>query len=99
MYTSLGIFRAVIIPNGVDLERFKALEQSVCRKSLGRDVTHKHILFPANPKRLEKDFALAQSAIEILSKQVTKTTDVHVFENVPNEPPPHYITMPRMLCL
>ena len=38
MYRSLGIKRAIIIPNGVNLERFQPMSKSDCQKRLGWDL-------------------------------------------------------------
>jgi len=91
MYDSLGMPEAVIIPNGVDFDRFKPLEQTECQRQLGWDTNKKHILFPANPSRPEKDFALAQAAVEMIEKTMYEQVEIHVFENVPNDQTPiHY---------
>lgn len=81
MYQSLGMKRAIVIPNGVNLERFKPLDKETCQKKLGWG-DGKHILFPANPARQEKDFALAEKAVGILGAECLI---LHAFENVPNE--------------
>lgn len=83
MYRSLGMRHAVIVPNGVNMERFKSMKKEKCITMLGWNPTKKHILFPANVSRPEKDFALALSAIEQL-----KDVDIHTFDNVPNAETP-----------
>lgn len=90
MYNSLGMHKAVVIPNGVDLDRFKPLDKSDCLSKLGWDKNKVNILFPANPNRPEKDFALAQRAVDVLTQQVGTPIDIHVFENVPNDQTPYY---------
>ncbi|MCQ2339170.1 MAG: glycosyltransferase family 4 protein [Paludibacteraceae bacterium] len=90
MYNSLRMHKAVIIPNGVDLDRFKPLDKSDCLCKLGWDKNKVNILFPANPNRPEKDFALAQRAVDVLTQQVGTPIDIHVFENVPNDQTPYY---------
>lgn len=90
MYASLGMSEAMIIPNGVDMERFRPIEQADCQKQLGWNSEHRHILFPANPARPEKDYALAEAAVEIVRKKIDQTIDIHVFENVPNEETPYH---------
>lgn len=80
MYRSLGIKRAFIIPNGVNMERFAPKSIVDSRKYLGWDPKKKHILFPANASRPEKDFALAQVAVAQIPN-----AELHAFENTPNE--------------
>lgn len=93
MYRSLGIKRAIVIPNGVNMERFKPKPKSECQKRLGWDPERKHILFPANAARPEKDYALAEASIQIINHQspITNTRVVlHAFENTPNKETPYW---------
>jgi teichuronic acid biosynthesis glycosyltransferase TuaC len=53
-----------IIPNGIDLERFRPLGQETCRARLGWNATHFHILFPTNSGDPVKRPDLARSAID-----------------------------------
>lgn len=103
MYRSLGIKRAIIIPNGVNMERFKPMDKAECQKTLGWQMANDksqitndkfvHILFPANASRPEKDYALAQAAVQITNDKL-QTTNTHVvlhaFENTPNEETPYW---------
>ncbi len=93
MYRSLGIKRAIIIPNGVNMERFQPMSKSECQKRLGWDSSKKHILFPANASRPEKDYALAEAAVQMTNdkSQITNTHVVlHPFENTPNAETPYW---------
>lgn len=123
MYRGLGIKRAIIIPNGVDIERYKPMDKSECQKRLGWNITkdkrqttndqspitnhhpqptndklqttntHRHILFPARTGRPEKDFALAEAAVQITNDklQITNTHVVlHAFNYTPNEETPYW---------
>jgi len=67
-----------VIPNGVDTELFVPMEKQLCQQKLGWKEGAKHILFPANPNRTEKDFPLAQGAVSLLGNDV----QLHVYENV-----------------
>lgn len=98
MYRSLGIKRAIIIPNGVNMERFKPMSIVDSRKYLGWDPKKKHILFPANASRPEKDFALAKEAVALLQSDFRLMiedlrfdgVELHAFENTPNEETPYW---------
>ena len=70
MYKDLRIKRALIVPNGVNLDLFKPMDKATCRHSLGWDVEKIHVLFPANPFRPEKDFVLAQKSVGLLDKNL-----------------------------
>lgn len=92
MYRSLGIKRAIIIPNGVNMERFLPMTKSDCQKRLGWDMSKKHILFPANVSRPEKDYELAKAAVQIINHkpQTTNHVVLHAFENTPNAETPYW---------
>lgn len=92
MYRSLGIKRAIVIPNGVNMARFKPMSKSECQKRLGWDTERKHILFPANAARPEKDYALAEAAVKELANERDRELEIklHVFENTPNEETPYW---------
>lgn len=92
MYRSLGIKRAIIIPNGVNMERFQPMSKSDCQKRLGWDAAKKHILFPANASRPEKDYALAEAVIKQLTTDSCQlnTFELHAFENTPNAETPYW---------
>lgn len=111
MYRSLGIKRAIVIPNGVNMERFKPMDKAECQKKLGWKISNdklqttnavRHILFPANASRPEKDYALAEAAIALLNDKMSRdkslneplalndAVELHAFENTPNEETPYW---------
>lgn len=85
MKASLKIDKAIVIPNGVDLCRFRELNSSDCQKELGWDENKKHILFPANIARPEKNYKLLEQALLELDG---KDLEIHWFNNIPNEETP-----------
>lgn len=85
MYEELGIMDAVIIPNGVDTDRFKPLDQDTCRDSLKWKRSVKHILFTSNPDRKEKNYLLAKKSVELIHEH---NIELHFLKNVPNEQVP-----------
>ena len=95
MYEDLKIRRAKIIPNGVDLELFKPLDKESCRRSLGWDSESTHVLFPADPSRVEKDFELAEKAIDLLESSVK----MHVFEKVDHKMTPLHFNAADVVLL
>lgn len=78
MAEAVRMKQAQIIPNGVDMDWFVPMDQKACRDKLGWKEGVRHILFPADPKRPEKDFQLAQEAVKLLNENV----EVHVFQQV-----------------
>ena len=87
MYSSLGMKKAVVVPNGVNLNVFYPMDKVQSQMRLNWDSSKRHILFPANPVRREKNFQLAKSAVEELNDSSFKV-ELHYFENVPNSETP-----------
>ena len=81
MAADLQISEAHVIPNGVDTKLFVPMDKGLCRQKLGWEVGRKHVLFPANPNRSEKDFPLAQNVVSLLDGEV----QLHVFEDVEHD--------------
>ncbi len=95
MYDVLQIKRAVIVPNGVDLDLFKPMDKTICRQRLGWDVENKSVLFPANPSRPEKDFALAKKSVDLLDREVK----ILVFEHVEHQKTPLFFNAADVVLL
>lgn len=53
-----------IIPNGVNIDIFHPMDQNKCRKQVGFDANKKYIVWCSNPDRPEKNWTLAQEAVE-----------------------------------
>ena len=73
--------RVWIVPNGIDLDRFRPRAKVECRAELGWDLGRHHVLFPSSPQRPEKRFALARSAIEI-ARRSGFDIELHVLDCV-----------------
>jgi len=69
MRESLGLRKAIVIPNGVDLSKFKYKDKIETRKHLNLSETKSYILFLANPNRYEKNYTLAFKAYKILNEE------------------------------
>ena len=54
MKEALGMKAVLVMPNGVDLVRFKPLDKIECQLKLGWDINREHLLFAAHPGRYEK---------------------------------------------
>lgn len=59
-----------IIPNGVNLEIFQTQDNAAARKAVGFEDGKKYIIWCSNPDRPEKDWALAQAAVELLEENI-----------------------------
>lgn len=58
-----------VLPNGVDFSRFRVLDRGGARREVSFNPAKKHIIFAADPRRQEKNFALAQQAFDLLARQ------------------------------
>ena len=58
-----------IIPNGVNLSKFHVIDKTKARDFLGLNQTKKIILFAADSSRIEKNFELAQAALNLLKNK------------------------------
>lgn len=92
MYRSLGIKRAIVIPNGVNMERFLPLDKTECQLRLGWQTanTISHILFPAASSRPEKDYPLAEAATKLAIINHQSEIVLHAFDNTPNMETPYW---------
>jgi teichuronic acid biosynthesis glycosyltransferase TuaC len=52
--------RLVVLPCGVDVERFRPIPRATARRELGLDENGRYLLFPADPSRAEKRYDRAQ---------------------------------------
>lgn len=82
MNRDLELKNPVIIPNGVNLNIFKPKDSSKSKKQLNWAMEKKHVLFAANPARYEKNFLLAQKALDFLQAE---NLELHVLDNVPHD--------------
>lgn len=96
MYDSFGQKDVAIVPNGVDMSRFKSIDKNVALKETGWSRTKRHILFTSNPKRIEKNFKLAQDAFNLLEDD---SLELHYLMNIENEKIPYYYNASDVVIL
>jgi teichuronic acid biosynthesis glycosyltransferase TuaC len=87
-----------IIPNGIDLERFKPLDRDICRNRLGWNADRFHILFPTNSGDPVKRFDLAWVAVEIVNHSGIKA-DLHQLRSVPHDEVPIWLNASDVVLL
>ena len=87
-----------IVPDGVDLERFRPLDKGRCRAELGWNQERRHVLFPASPERPEKRFELAQAGVRMLRADGVDV-DLHVLAGVPPDKVPTWLNASHVLLL
>lgn len=93
---TLKVTTAHVIPNGVDMTRFKTISMENSRKELNLPMDKKIVLFIAYPNRPEKNLELAKQSIREIGD--TNIEFLHVF-NIPNESIPLYLNAANVLLL
>lgn len=81
MQAALNRRDILVLPNGVDLNRFHPLDKSCCQNKLNWISGKRHILFASWPERPEKNFSLAENSI---SRMQTKNIELHFIKDIPN---------------
>lgn len=92
----LNIKKVHVIPNGVDLNMFLALDKVLSQQQLKWDNKKKHILFSAIPQRYEKNFTLAQKAVHMLNN---KDIELHYFNNISHTQTPIWFNAADVVLL
>jgi glycosyltransferase involved in cell wall biosynthesis len=64
----IKIADALVMPNGVDFEKFKFIEKNTARNKIGFN-EKKHIIFVADPNIKGKNYKLAAAAFKLLNSQ------------------------------
>jgi glycosyltransferase involved in cell wall biosynthesis len=87
-----------VIPNGIDLERFRPLDQNECRKRLGWAPSIFHVLFPANSGDPVKRPRLAQAALETFRRNGIPA-EMHYLRGIPNKEVPIWLNASNVILL
>jgi len=84
-----AVIPGTIIPTGVDLAVFKPISRGIARRRLGLPQTRRIVLFPFDPKRTVKRYALAAEATQIL-RDKGHDIDLLIVSTVPSNAMPDY---------
>jgi len=87
-----------IIPNGVDLERFRPLDQVDCRNKLGWNQNLFHVLFPTTAGDPRKRLYLAQAAVHEANRSGL-SAELHQLRGVPHEEVPIWLNASDVVLL
>lgn len=66
-----------VIPNGVNLDRFTIVDQEKARKIVRFEKDKKYVIFVSDPARPEKQFGLAQAAVNQLNDSSVQLVPVY----------------------
>ncbi len=94
----LKLDSAIVIPNGVDMDLFKPVDQAVARQSLGLDPRKKFVLFPYDPLNARKRFDVVQAAVAHARKTVPELEVLPVFA-IPQSQMPTYMNAADVMVL
>lgn len=96
MKIRLNLGKALVIPNGVDTDRFTAGDRDEARRRLGIGLTRKVIVFIAGKNRPEKNFSLAQEVVKMLNDDSVDLLHIH---GTDNSIIPRYLNAANLLLL
>jgi glycosyltransferase involved in cell wall biosynthesis len=80
MKKNFNFAKISIIPNGVNIDIYTPNDKIKCQEFLNWDKAKKHILFPSNPKRVEKNFRMASDALKLMKSE---NIEVHFLDQIP----------------
>ncbi len=87
-----------IIPNGIDLDRFKPLDREASRKQLGWNSSTFHVLFPTNSGDPRKRINLALESIEAI-KELGVRVELHQLKGVAHQDVPIWLNASDAILL
>jgi glycosyltransferase involved in cell wall biosynthesis len=87
-----------IIPNGINLGRFRPLNRDECRQRLGWSGHRFHILFPTNAGDPRKRFDLASAAVEA-TEHAGLQAEIHQLRGVPHTEVPLWLNASDVVLL
>lgn len=90
---------AVVIPPGIDLEKFKPMDRQQARQSLGWDQQNRHVLFPYDTNREEKRYSLASQIVEQVQSHADYDITLHAVTGEPHSKIPIYMNASDALLL
>lgn len=74
-----------IIPNGVNLDTFQLMDYTEARKKVDFEDGKKYVIWCSNPSRPEKNYKLAEQAVECVKCKVDGVELVAVYDKTPAE--------------
>lgn len=76
---------AEVIPSGIDMTKFRPIDRTEARESIGWDTDSRHVLFPYPKKQDKKRYPVAKRIVESVDRQFDDRVTLKVVENVPHE--------------
>ena len=89
MRRRVGMPSAIVVPNGVNMDRFHELPKVECQQKLCWDSSVAHVLFPARKEDARKNWPLAEAAVAFLNAcGGNQKLELHEMKGVKNEDTP-----------
>ncbi len=98
MRRQLRLARARVIPNGVDLELFRPMDQNEARRRLGIRPGKKLVLFPYDPNEQRKRYDLVEAAVARARRDLQEIEILHA-RGVPQRQMPLYMNAADVFVL
>ena len=92
----LKIKEAIVVPNGVNFNRFRSIAKEEALTFTGWDRNKTNILFAANPVKGVKNYALAKQAINMIDND---SIEIKALENIDNSDIPYYMNSADVVLL
>jgi teichuronic acid biosynthesis glycosyltransferase TuaC len=96
MKDKLGLTKAEVVPNGVDLGLFRPVPRDEARKHLGYPLSGKIILFGSSADRSEKNASLARKALALLNDP---EVELRFLSGIPHNEVPYHLNAADLLLL
>ncbi len=74
-----------IIPNGVNLDMFCPQDHLDARARVGFDADKRYVIWCSHPDRIEKNYALAQAAVELVKKEQDNVELLTIYNKTPQD--------------
>lgn len=89
----------VVIPHGVDFQKFEPRPQAEAQEQLGWDPDAYHVLFPYPPRRTVKDHPRAKRLISVVDERMDKPVYLQVIQGIRHESIATYYNAADLLFL
>ena len=96
--TGIDGSRVWVIPDGVDLARFRPRDRGESQAELGWDPGRRHVLFPGSAARPEKRYALADASVQLL-RRAGVDVELHVLDGVGHDVVPMWLNAADVVLL
>lgn len=87
------------IPNGVNVDLFRPMDQGFCKKKLGLEADTRYVVFSVRGDDYVKRYDLAKAAIQYCSQMSEQRIQLLTLENTPPDDVPVYLNAGNVLLL